>query len=78
MEILLLPMVNLRLKIRMNYWDYYDVVTDENGQFSADIPDGDYVINTVNDAEWKSNSLLLIYFFSVKNGEMVVNQKVVK
>ena len=34
-----------------------DVVTDENGQFSADIADGDYVINTVNDAEWKSNSL---------------------
>ena len=57
MEILLLPIVNLRLKILHDYWDYYQVVTDENGQFSADIPDGDYVISNVNDAEWQSNSL---------------------
>ena len=28
------------------YWDYYQLFTDENGQFSADISDGDYVINT--------------------------------
>ena len=58
------------------YWDYYQVATDDNGQFSADIPDGDYVINTVNDEN--GNPIAYIdLFFSVKNGKMVVNQKVV-
>ena len=58
------------------YWDYYQVSTDGNGQFSADISDGDYVINTVYDVN--GNPIAYIdFFFSVKNGEMVVNQKVV-
>ena len=60
-----------------DYWGYYDVVTNENGQFSADLVDGDYVISKVFDAG--GNPIASIdYFFSVQNGEMVVNQKVVK
>ena len=60
-----------------DYWGYYDVVTNENGQFSADLVDGDYVISNVFDAG--GNPIASIdYFFSVQNGEMVVNQKVVK
>ena len=48
------------------YWDYYlSCKADENGQFSADIPDGNYVIETVNDAN--GNPIASIdLFFSVK------------
>ena len=76
MVILLLPIANLRFRIRQNIGIIIKFLTDGNGQFSADIPDGDYVINTVYDV--KGNPIAYIdFFFSVKNGEMVVNQKVV-
>ena len=60
----------------VEYWDYYQVATDDKWSILADIPDGDYVINAVNDEN--GNPIAYIdLFFSVKNGKMVVNQKVV-
>ena len=73
MEARLLPMAQFTIQNTNEYWDYYLIETDGNGQFSADIPDGNYVIETVNDAN--GNPIASVdLFFSVDNGKMTVNQ----
>ena len=55
------------------YWNYYLIEADGNGKFSADILDGNYLIETVNDAN--GNPIASVdLFFSVANGKMTVNQ----
>ena len=77
MEILQLPMVNLRLKIRMITGVITTLSRMKMDNFQQILSDGDYVISKVFDAG--GNPIASIdYFFSVQNGEMVVNQKVVR
>ncbi|MEH7238184.1 MSCRAMM family protein, partial [Bacillus sp. JJ1562] len=59
-----------------DYSGYYTVLTDENGRFSADIPDGDYVIEDITDTNWNPIASVDL-LFSVKNGNIIVDGKTV-